>query len=388
MKQSTESIVWLQAGGRFHFDALARGLGQRGRLLHGMTARRHRVALPLVETRRALAWARAVHRYSPLEHVVSSSLIWDRRFDQSCASALRRTLAERNGAHILFHGFAAYSLESARVARDAGHPVVIDTGSAHIRHQEELVRRAYESEGLPPRKFPARWVEGQTLEYELADRILVPSAFAARSFAGAPLAAKVRINSYGTDLNRFTPKERYRGAGPLVVGFVGNVNPEKGVHLATKAASLLGDLVELRVAGRVPPGLGRWWSSRSGVVAEYHEQLTGSELTRFFQELDVLVSPSCQDGYSLVVLEAMACGTPCLVSSNNGAADAIDDGLNGRVVPSFDADALAEALTWFAESRERVANCGASAVATARSKTWDAYVDRVERVYDEIMRSG
>jgi len=377
-------LAWVQAGGRFHFDHLVKELADRGRLAGGRTARRHRVPAPGVRTWRALAWARALHRFSPLERVHSSSLLWDARFDAIAARDFRRFLRGRAADSLLLHGFAAYSLETARLAREYGVPVVIDTGSTHIQVQERLVRLAYESIGEPPRSFPEVWVERQLAEYELADAVLVGSSFAARSFAGTGLEPKLRIARYGADTARFEAKLRYRSAGPLVVGFVGNVNPEKGFHLLAGAVRALGADLTLRVAGRVPAELGRWWRALRPLVAAHFPHLAGEDLVGFYQDLDVFVLPSCQDGFPLAALEAMACGTPVVVSTNNGVADIVEDGETGRIVPAFDEEALGQAIRWFADDRGRVEACGREAATRVAGQSWSSYADQVERVYEEL----
>lgn len=376
--------AWVQAGGRFHFDQLVRELAARERLAEARTARRHRVPLASVRTRRAVAWCRALHRYSPLERVCSSSLLWDRLFDVLSASDFGRFVRRHGSDGLLFHGFAAYSRETAERARASGVPVVIDTGSTHIDVQGSLVRSAYDAIGELPRRFPPAWVERQREEYELADVILVGSEFAATSFIGTGMEHKVRIASYGADTARFQAKPAYRVRGRVVVGFVGNVNPEKGFHLLVGAVRELGPEVSLRVAGRVPSELGRWWRELRPLVESYYPQLDGRDLVDFYQGLDVFVLPSCQDGFPLAALEAMACGTPVVVSTNNGIAGLVEDGVTGRVVPAFDEQAVSEAISWFASDCSRIEACGRAAALRVASQTWRSYADRVERVYEEL----
>lgn len=55
-----------------------------------------------------------------------------------------------------------------------------------------------------------------------------------------------------------------------------------------------------------------------------------------YQTSDVLVVPSVEDGFALVVARAMACGLPVIVSNHTGAADLVQDSESGFVV-KFDA---------------------------------------------------
>ena len=69
------------------------------------------------------------------------------------------------------------------------------------------------------------------------------------------------------------------------------------------------------------------------------------ELATFYQRCSLLVLPSLNDVYPNVVLEAMACGRPCVVTSSVGAAELVVDGESGFTVPPGDPEALAERLS-------------------------------------------
>jgi glycosyltransferase involved in cell wall biosynthesis len=61
-----------------------------------------------------------------------------------------------------------------------------------------------------------------------------------------------------------------------------------------------------------------------------------------------MLFPSVEDGFALVVAEALACGLPVITTPNTGASDLIHPGENGEVVPIRDPQALAQAaLRWW-----------------------------------------
>jgi glycosyltransferase involved in cell wall biosynthesis len=72
-----------------------------------------------------------------------------------------------------------------------------------------------------------------------------------------------------------------------------------------------------------------------------------------FQTSDIFVFPSIEDGFAIVVAEAMACGLPVITTRNTGASDLIQPGVNGEIVPIRDPEAIAEAvLKWWARVQE------------------------------------
>ena len=92
---------------------------------------------------------------------------------------------------------------------------------------------------------------------------------------------------------------------------------------------------------------------------------------------DVLVLPSAQDGFGLVVLEAMACGLPVIVSDRVGAADCVEEGKNGFIFPFGVKEALADRLKWFMAEPSRAAGMQEVALETARRHSWEAYGQRL-----------
>jgi glycosyltransferase involved in cell wall biosynthesis len=90
------------------------------------------------------------------------------------------------------------------------------------------------------------------------------------------------------------------------------------------------------------------------------------ELADHYRLADVFVMPSRGEGFGIVFLESMACGTPVIAGDCDGSRDALMHGALGRLVDTFDVDALASAMRsvlskegkwwWFdrAELRRRV----------------------------------
>jgi phosphatidylinositol alpha-1,6-mannosyltransferase len=78
----------------------------------------------------------------------------------------------------------------------------------------------------------------------------------------------------------------------------------------------------------------------------------------------------CVEGFGLVFLEAGACGTPVIGARSGGISDAVEDGINGLLVPPDDPPSLAAALGRLLDDgrlRKRLARQG---LARAQSLTW------------------
>ena len=173
------------------------------------------------------------------------------------------------------------------------------------------------------------------------------------------------------DLTRFT-KRRPAYDGPMRIGYVGRLEPEKGVPDLLAALKVLDDRGVAYVARVV--GKGSLDVSSEG-------QVPNEELPAVYNVLDVVVVPSrlvpeFAEPWSLAVNEAMGCGAAVVASD---AVGAVHDGLvshdeTGLVFPNGDVAALADALERLADEdlRTRLADNGHRAV---QAYTYEAAAD-------------
>lgn len=105
-----------------------------------------------------------------------------------------------------------------------------------------------------------------------------------------------------------------------------------------------------------------------------------------FQEARVFVLPSEYEAFGLVLLEALAHGTPVIASRVGGIPEFVEDGRAGRLIPPEDAAAVTSALLeiWNDPAlRERWGHYGRET--TVPRYTWDRVVDQLETVYREVV---
>ena len=74
------------------------------------------------------------------------------------------------------------------------------------------------------------------------------------------------------------------------------------------------------------------------------------EVRPYYAAADALVFPSYREGFPNVVLEAGAMGLPSIVTDINGCNEVIEEGVNGVIIPSKDADALYDAMKYFLDN--------------------------------------
>jgi glycosyltransferase involved in cell wall biosynthesis len=104
----------------------------------------------------------------------------------------------------------------------------------------------------------------------------------------------------------------------------------------------------------------------------------------------VFVLPSRREGLPVALLEAMACGLPCIASRLHGSTDAIiEDQVNGVLVPAGDVPAFASAIAELINDPQRRARLGSAARATIVAEYSSASIaDRWLDVYHVIPGSA
>src|SRR3954467_6585831 len=86
----------------------------------------------------------------------------------------------------------------------------------------------------------------------------------------------------------------------------------------------------------------------------FHGPVSQDTLATAFRSGSVLVLPSLEEGFGLVVPQALSCGLPAVVSDRVGGKDLIQHRQNGSIFPCGDAAALAAELSWWARHPRRV----------------------------------
>jgi len=213
-------------------------------------------------------------------------------------------------------------------------------------------------------------------------------------------ADHVRIIPLSVDLARFSSgpsdsavrSQLTSDPDAPLVGIVGRIDPEKGVDVLVRAvASLRGGaarthLVVVGSAGLAPDGYPERVRADAEDLLGERVRFVGrrGDVPATLKALDVLVNASVAEPFGLTVLEAQASGVAVIGTRAGGIPDFVDDGDNGLLVPSGDADALAKALERLVtdtELRERLAARGRI---TAQARGIDARADVVAALYRQL----
>src|ERR1700742_1539094 len=98
-----------------------------------------------------------------------------------------------------------------------------------------------------------------------------------------------------------------------------------------------------------------------------------------------MLAPSHSESFGLVALEAQACGTPVVAASVGGLRTVVRDGDSGILVDGHDPADWARVIARLVQAPGRLQDLSAGACRHAAAFGWSATVDRLARVYTDVM---
>jgi UDP-glucose:(heptosyl)LPS alpha-1,3-glucosyltransferase len=215
--------------------------------------------------------------------------------------------------------------------------------------------------------------------------------------------ARITTIYNGVDTARFHPgvgqrwREAQRAAwgvaAETVVGlFVGAGFQRKGLTSAIDALALLRargcSNLRLVVVGKGRAGPYARLAAQRGVADLVRFEGERDDVERCYAGADLLVLPTLYDPFANVCLEAMACGLPVLTTEANGAAELLQDGVNGVVVAdALDREPLVDALQHLL-SQERRRVLGEAAAKTAREYPLSRALGQTLQAYASVVHHG
>jgi len=310
-----------------------------------------------------------------------AALLYDDDFDAVMARLLEPVC--------LFDGVMGQCVKTAAVARRRGAATIVTSLNTHIDHLVEALDRERARIGGAARSFvhpeAARRARRQIAE---ADWIRVNSAHAARSFVrrGAD-PSRVRVIHPAVDLTHFTPQPLAEGRSLQVLA-VGSIDMRKGPHYLLEA------FAEARLPGarlEIIGGTGSRWARR--LIARYigsgialvvrHVDVGTVPASETYGRASVLVHAAIEDGWGLVVPQALACGRPVVVTSASGAAELVTDGVDGFVVPPASPAAIRDRLELLQSDPALLARMSAAAPRAVAGLGYGAFARDVRAFYEE-----
>ena len=120
---------------------------------------------------------------------------------------------------------------------------------------------------------------------------------------------------------------------------------------------------------------------------EFLGSVSQVDLARYYRTADIFCSPATgKESFGIVLLEAMASGTPIVASNLDGYATVMEDGMHGLMVPPKDDQALAAALRYMIQDPKMRSAMGAFGERRAYEFRWEHVATQVMEYYETVQR--
>ena len=141
--------------------------------------------------------------------------------------------------------------------------------------------------------------------------------------------------------------------GCRVLLFVGFITPRKGLEYLLHAMHFLPEDVHLVIVGRWEPHYRAYCRKALDALQDRVLEvgfIPDEQRACYYSMADVYVAPSLLEGLGITPIEAMACGTPAIVTSASSGPEEVGEA--GLVLPPCDLEALATAIRRLLEDHD------------------------------------
>jgi glycosyltransferase involved in cell wall biosynthesis len=243
------------------------------------------------------------------------------------------------------------------------------------------------------------WKHKSSVWKNISPYIVTPSQWLADCVLRSSLlqGSQVKVIPYGIDLTVYRPTGKTLARKLLnlpvekTLLLFGAVNPtqdrRKGFHLLQPALQTLkamgySDSVELAIVGTSHVDETLNLGFKIHCLGILRDDLT---LAVAYSAADVFIAPSLQDNLPNTVLEALACGTPCVAFDIGGMPDLIDHEINGFLAKPYEVESLANGIAWTMQS-DQTQQLGHHAREKAeRAFPLQLQASRYQSLFEEVM---
>lgn len=317
--------------------------------------------------------------------------LWKNEFRRSdIYDWLVKEQLKRNKDYKVFIGWSGMSLRSAVQAKRDGKIVLIERGSSHILKQDELLRQEYRNFDINF-SVDKRFIAKELKEYDIADYIVIPSDFVRQTFIEKGISEeKLFKNPYGVS-SYFRKVENKRNDNTFRILYLGALTIRKGLKYlfdALKQLELKLNNIEVLFVGSVNKEIIQLSKTYNSSNWNFLGHVNHYELSNYISTCDVAVQPSVEEGLSMVIPQIMACGIPIIATTNTGAAEILEEGKTGFIIPIRDSEAIKNKLLELFENRSLLNslknNCSNLNLDVL---SWDAYGKRYAQFLNRILKS-
>ena len=286
------------------------------------------------------------------------------------------TIRIKNETDLLISFTTAYSQILKSHSIDA--KTIIMRASSHPNTQYKILKQEYIEFGIKDEPIHPLLYTSMMKSLQETDYTLIPSNFVHDSFIENKYPEdKIIQIPFGVDIDKYTQQPTPEH-DELNILFIGDNWIRKGLYYAEKAVSELDNPdITLHVRCNAP---------KFGNVKYNHINRLDfvPNLSDLYEDIDIFILPSLEEGMALVVLEAMAMGKPVIITPNCGYNEIIEDGKEGFIVEKKNPKMLAKKIIELWENKNLMKKMSKDARKKAEKFSWKKMAAKVFKVYQSV----
>lgn len=315
------------------------------------------------------------------------------RIGNAFALCVRENLKQRNdfNPNSIFFSYDTGALEVMEWCHDRGIKCILNQMDPN-RVEVEMVReeeKRWPGWSMQSLEVPDEYFSRREREWALADRVMINSDFCGQALVkqGVP-PEKLAVVPLCFEPEKEEPKNNQRngqkGKARLRILFLGQVILRKGIQYLIEAARLLeNEPVQFDIVG--PVGISPAAVATAPKNMIFHGRATRDQTANWYRQSDVFVLPTLSDGFAITQLEAMSYGLPVVATPCCGSV--VSDGVDGFIVPSCNADALAKTIQRYLAEPGLLGQQGKATHAKVRQFTLDRLSSNLRSLERELLNT-
>ncbi len=190
----------------------------------------------------------------------------------------------------------------------------------------------------------------------------------------------------GVDVKMFHPLPKEDKVFRVL--YVGTMSLQKGLpYLLEATESVSTKNIDTTLIGSYTKEIQQTFNHYDGKF-HYLGVIPRIKLNWHYSQASIFVLASVQDGFGVVLAQAMACGIPIIATTNTGAKDLITDGVEGFIVPIRDPKAIREKILYLYENPDVREQMGQAALKKVQSLGgWDEHGRQTIQALKELVKT-
>lgn len=240
-------------------------------------------------------------------------------------------------------------------------------------------------------------IPGYVETYKKADKILAGSSYTLKmlqNLFNIP-DSKIKLFYENGIPQDFLAKNQKHQDNQVTLLFVGRLVPYKGADMLIEAIGRLNKNIQNNLQ-LIVVGEGSERDYLKQKVKEFNLDeivnfagwIQQHETLKYYQKSDIFCFPSIREFGGAVVLEAMACGLPCIVANNGGIGEYVTDKTGFKIEPisrEYLIEELAKKIEYIVENKEIRKQMSLNSLERAKEFTWSHKAEKLVEIYQQII---